>query len=381
MIGRFRRTFARHATNYRGWRTDRNIVVIESDDWGSSCMPSAETLRKLVRRGVRVDRCHYTTFDALASEQDLEDLFSVLTEFRDKNKNHPPITANAVMMNPDYDRIRGSGFREYCGEPFTETLKKYPAHARSFSLWKQGVSEGLFFPQFHGREHLNVKSWMKSLKRSDSTNRAIFEDEMFWPGSAEEERGGVSLRAAFDTDDLTEMDHHGSIIRDGLKQFEELFGYSSKSFIAPNFVYHPDLNKTLFENGVQYLQGMKYQKLPVAGSEKRKMLRRIHGRKNEYGQINLIRNCVFEPSQHPKSYDSVSNCLKGVENAFFWKKPAVITAHRLNFIGYIDPENRERNLKLFRELLKMMLHRWPNIEFMTSSELGDLIAESIQPSS
>ena len=376
MIGRLRQTIARHATNYRGWRTDRKIVVIESDDWGSTCMPSAETFRKLVNRGVRVDHCPYTSYDALASEQDLEDLFSVLTEFRDRNRNHPAITANVVMMNPDYGRIRSSGFREYFGVPFTETLKKYPAHARSFSLWKQGKSEGIFFPQFHGREHLHIKSWMKSLTNSESTNRAIFEEEMFWPGSAEEERGGVRPRAAFDAEDLTEIDHHSVIIRDGLKQFEDLFGYKSESFIAPNFVYHPDLNRTLAENGVKYLQGMKYQKLPFAGSEKRMMLRRIHGRKNEWGQFNLIRNCVFEPSQHPEYHDTVNHCLKGIENAFLWKKPAVITAHRLNFIGYIDPENRERNLKLFRELLKRMLHRWPDIEFMTSSELGDVIAES-----
>jgi hypothetical protein len=376
MFGRLRQSIARHATNYRGWRTDRKIVVIESDDWGSTCMPSADTFRKLVKRGIRVDQCPYTSYDALASEQDLEDLFSVLTEFRDSNKNHPSITANVVMMNPDYGRIRSSGFREYFGEPFTETLKKYPEHARSFSLWKQGESEGIFFPQFHGREHFHINSWMKSLTNGGSTNRAIFEEEMFWPGSAEEEKGGVSHRAAFDAEDLAEIDHHSVILRDGLKQFDDLFGYRSKSFIAPNFVYHPELNSTLAENGVQYLQGMKYQKLPVAGSGNRKMLRRFHGRKNEWGQFSLIRNCVFEPSQYTESHDTVSHCLKDIENAFLWKKPAVITAHRLNFIGYIVPENRDRNLKLFRELLKKMLQRWPDIEFMTSSELGSVIDES-----
>jgi hypothetical protein len=48
----------------------------------------------------------------------------------------------------------------------------------------------------------------------------------------------------------------------------------------------------------------------------------------------------------------VGECLKDIQNAFFWKKPAIITSHRLNFIGFIHPENRERNLKQFRELLR-----------------------------
>ena len=376
MTRRFRRTLGRHATNYRGWRTDRKIVVIESDDWGSSSMPSANTYQKLLQGGLRVDQCPYTRYDALASEQDLEDLFSVLKEFRDRSNTPPVVTANVVMMNPDYGKIRESGFHHYHGEPFTETLKKYPAHGRSYSLWGQGTSEGLFFPQFHGREHLNVNAWMKKLEGGNHANRTLFETDMFWPGSAEEERCGVSLRAAFDAEDLSEVEDHRKIIREGLEQFKDLFGYRSKSFIAPNFVFHPDLNKTLSDESVRYIQGMKYQKLPLAGAEKRDMLRRHHGQLNEYGQVSLIRNCVFEPSQKPESHDSVGECLKGIQNAFFWKKPAIITAHRLNFIGYIVPENRERNLKLLRELLKKMLRRWPDIEFMNSAELGDLIAES-----
>lgn len=379
MIGKIRSTLARHAVNYRGWRTERKIIVIESDDWGSTCMPSAAAFQKLVRKGIRVDRCPYTSYDALASEQDLEDLFSVLAGFRGRNNTSPVFTANAVMMNPDFEKIRSAGFTDYYGEPFTETLKRYPKHSGSFALWEKGIREGLFYPQFHGREHLNVKGWMKSLEKRDSIYRAIFDEEMYWPGSAEEEKGGVSLRAAFDADDLNELDLHRDILRDGLKQFQKMFGTTSESFIAPNFVYHSDLDKTLLENGVRFIQGMKYQKLPLAGDAERKMIRRIHGHKNGLGQMNLVRNCVFEPSQYPESFDSVGHCLKGIKNAFLWKKPAIITAHRLNFIGYIDPQNRERNLALLRSLLKNIVKLWPDAEFLTSPELGKLMLSEGKP--
>ncbi|PWN07805.1 hypothetical protein [Rhodohalobacter mucosus] len=376
MLRDFSRILAMHATNYRGWRTDRKIVVIESDDWGSACMPSLDVFQRLVQRGIRVDRCPYTSFDALASEEDLEDLFSALMEFRDKNGSHPVITANAVMMNPDFEKIRSSGFMEYHGEPFTETLKKYPRHDRSFSLWKQGMSDKLFAPQFHGREHLNVKAWMQAMQKRDSVERAVFNENMFWAGSGEEQKGHLSIRAAFDLKDLSDLDTHREILRDGLTQFEHLFGYKSESFIAPNFIYHPDLNQPLAEKGVRLLQGMKYQLLPIEDHEKRKMVRRIQGKQNELGQFDLVRNCVFEPSQKADNYDNIGTCMKGIWNAFFWKKPAIITAHRLNFIGYIHPGNREKNLALFRALLKKMLKRWPDIEFMTSRELGTLMSNS-----
>ena len=46
----------------------------------------------------------------------------------------------------------------------------------------------------------------------------------------------------------------------------------------------------------------------------------------------------------------------------------------MNYIGFLHPENREKSLRKLEELLVRMLKRWPDIEFMTSSELGDLIA-------
>ena len=67
--------------------------------------------------------------------------------------------------------------------------------------------------------------------------------------------------------------------------------------------------------------------------------------------------------------------MKEIEIAFRWNKPAVISSHRVNYIGYLHPENRERSLKQLSELLSRMLKKWPDIEFMTSSELGDLIAK------
>lgn len=56
------------------------------------------------------------------------------------------ITANCAVANPDFDKIEASGYQNYYYEPFTETLKKYPEHQRSFELWQEGIKEKIFSP-------------------------------------------------------------------------------------------------------------------------------------------------------------------------------------------------------------------------------------------
>lgn len=298
-------------------------------------------------------------------------MFELLDSFRDHRGRPPAITANCVTANPDFAAIREQSFGEYRYEPITETFKRYPNHAGVFQLWKEGMDRDLFFPQFHGREHLNAEYWMKELRRGNPALRAAFDREC-WIYD-EKMNGRINLQASLDTEHIGSLVHHREILSEGLELFETLFGFRSRSYIANNFICHTDLYETLKEDGVEYIQGMKYQLHPILSGKRREMIRRYMGEKNRFGQIHLVRNCVFEPSQKPVNFDNIGECLKDISNAFFWKKPAIITAHRLNFVGFLRPENREKNLGLFKELLTSVLRRWPNVEFMSSPELGDLI--------
>lgn len=364
-----------HLANLPGWRTNRKIVVIESDDWGSIRMPSKEAYHSLLNAGIRVDICPYNRYDSLASQEDLQALFEVLRLFKDKNGNHPVITANTVVANPDFDKIKASGFQEYHYEPFTETLKRYPRHGNAFDLWQQGISEKIFWPQFHGREHVNIPLWLNFLQKGHPAFLKAFEFGLWGLGPEIIKSGNINIQASFDATEQEELENHKSVIEEGLELFEKMFGFKSQSFIANNFIWDPRLNRVLTENGVFVLQGMKYQKLPLLGLAKRKMIRHFTGKRNGHGQVYLVRNCIFEPTQYP-DIDSVSTCLKDISTAFFWRNPAIITAHRLNFIGTIDERNRNENLKMLKKLLAEIVRCWPEVEFMTSDKLGELIVGS-----
>lgn len=93
------------------------------------------------------------------------------------------------------------------------------------------------------------------------------------------------------------------------------------------------------------------------------------------GLIYLMRNVFFEPSQSNVS-DTVGECMTRINQAFRWGKAAVICAHRLNFIGSIDKSNTDRNLPMFKELLRRIVKQWPDVEFMSSDQLGNLIEKS-----
>ena len=44
-------------------------------------------------------------------------------------------------------------------------------------------------------------------------------------------------------------------------------------------------------------------------------------------------------------------------------------------MGALNEENRRNNLKLLDELLRRILNKWPDVEFMTSDQLGEMIAD------
>lgn len=371
-----KKTITHNLLNIPGWHTRRHIVVIESDDWGSIRMPSREVYDEFINRGIRVDRDPYCRYDGLATAKDLSKLFEVLTSVRDKDGNPAILTADTVVVNPDFRKIKDSDFKEYFYEPFTTTLNNSHRHEGTFELWQQGMKAGVFRPQLHGREHLNVKKWMRMLQAGDELTRTAFDLGTFGLTSAVDARINNNYMGAFNSGTKEDIEDYKTIIRDAADLFEQILGYRSLSFIAPTYALHTDLEDCLCNVGVKYLQGLITQKIPHGDDcdiEFRK--RNFQGKRSQSGLIYLMRNVFFEPSQYASS-DIVGECLQRIGQAFRWGKAAVICAHRLNFIGSIDSNNADVNLPLFKELLQKIVKQWPDVEFMSSDQLGNVIENS-----
>lgn len=365
------RTLLRHLSNIPGWRTKRKIVVIESDDWGSIRMPSLQAFESLQQAGIDVtsgDSLRYNKNDTLASAEDLEALYDTLRSVRKQFGKQPVFTAVSLTANPDFEKIRSSGFQDYHYEPFPTTLERYGKFS-AFGLWKQGIKEHLFVPEFHGREHLNVAQWMRALQQGDQETRKAFEFGCW----GIKPKNGNTYQAAFYLDQPEDLEIHKKAIDEGLHLFKELHGYAASFFVPPNGPINNTLHQPAAENGIRFISTSKVQQESLGNGETKK---RYHwlGQKNKWGQRYLTRNAFFEPNA--KSKDWVDSCLKEVEIAFQWHKPAVISSHRANYIGGLNENNRKESLKALHELLSTICQRWQDVEFMTSTELGELIEKN-----
>jgi hypothetical protein len=222
-------------------------------------------------------------------------------------------------------------------------------------------------PQFHGREHVNVVRWMGALRERTPEIMFTFENETTFSGD-----GDYNYMEVLDYNSHSDIHLMNESLAEGLDMFEELFGFSSVSFIPPCYTWDGSMEETLHKGGVKFIQGLIIQQVPTGRFGHYKKKYHFLGSRNAYGQYYLVRNCFFEPALSVNT-DEVDNCLARIAIAFRWNKPAIISSHRINYIGAIDTDNRSRNLKKLKQLLQAIILKWPEVEFLTTDRLGDLI--------
>jgi hypothetical protein len=372
MFTKIKSKVAENASNIPGWRTNRKIVVIESDDWGMIRMASKKAYTNFAKKNYPVQNCEYNRNDALESNDDLELLLDVLQSVKDINGNSAILTTNNIVANPDFEKIKAAGFKQYYYEPFTETLSRYPAHDRVMALHREGIENKLLQPQLHGREHVNVTNWMKALQQMETIALDAFEENMFTVSKGENSSCKKEYLDSFGTFSNNALQQLELVIKEAADLFEKIWGFRSSSIIAPCYTWHPEAEKYFYQNGIRYIQGGRVQNVPNLQGSGYQRKRHYTGQQNKLGQIYLVRNAVFEPCSN-LGFDWVGSCLKEIKNSFLWGKPAIISSHRVNFIGYLNSQNRSENLNLFTNLLKNIKQRWPQVEFLSSDQLGDLI--------
>lgn len=365
----------RNLTNYLGWKTQRKLVIFESDDWGSIRMPSNQARKRLIQVGAVSSSDPYALYDSLESNRDIQQLTDILTTFRDKNDNYPIFTLNFILGNPDFEEIKRCNYEKYSFKPFYITYKEYPDHSEALDLIKFGIEKKVFESEFHGREHVNVERWLRHLKLQNTHANSAFNENCFFFKTESSLSQGKSIFAAFDLDRHNYATTIKNSLKEGFELFMDLFQKEPKSLIAPNYIWNENVEILAKDFGFSTIQGTKYQNLPVIGDSSYKRVYRYTGKQSSRGLYNTVRNCYFEPSSNLDRNKTVSVALKQIENAFYWNTPAIISTHRLNYLGYLNPKNRETNLELLSTLLGAILKKWPDVEFVSSTELANILDE------
>jgi hypothetical protein len=353
-----------HKTNSKGKKIAGKYLIIESDDWGAIRTPSKKVMNNFSDKGFDISNSVYKK-DSLESNEDVDMLCNVLANFKDSNGNPLKFTTNTIMANPDFEKIKNSDYLQYFYEPLQHTFSQYPAHDKVLQKWIQAINNNLFVPQFHGREHLQINRWLKMLQSGNTNALYSFSQGATYSGKAD-----YSFMEAFDWDDTSDIELHKSIITDGLQLFKEMFGFASASFIAPCYNWDPSLSTHLVNQDISIIQGARFQFAPTGTFEKYQLIPHYFGQQLN-GLTYNVRNCFLEPSLQA-SKDWVDSCLGEIQAAFMWNKPAVICSHRINYIGFIDEKNRERGLRDLQAVIKAVLKKWPDVQFIATNQLADI---------
>lgn len=358
---------------WRGFHTERHLVVIESDDWGSIRMPSAEVYRKLQKAGDHPENDAFLRNDCLENVTDLTALFAVLTSTKDKNGSPAVVTANFAMANPDFDKIDPIN-GTYFFELFTDTYKRYYPDQDVFSCVQDGIKSSCFVPQLHCREHMNVNRWMSDLKQQKSDTVLAFQNHMIGIGAAFSQENPFGYMDAFNSN-FTSGAELSNIVHEAMGIFENTFGKKSETFVASCFVWDDSLEKSLAGVGVRGIQSGCWQNIPVGIENGNAMKRRLRflGQKNRIGQVYTVRNCAYEPAYQQNPTKSAKECYDQIMRAFRNRKPAIINSHRFNYIGSINRENACENLKGLSWLLHTIMKNIPDVEFISTPELLRII--------
>lgn len=362
--------------NLPGTKTKRKLVVIYVDDYGSIRVRDKQAYNNLLKAGLAVNKTRYG-YDTLCTTEDLQMLFDVLTSVKDKNGHHAVFTPFANIANPDFERIKNSGFQQYYREPFTETMKRLgSAYDGAYQLWKQGIDSGIFCPEYHGTEHISVWKFMKALQEGHKSTVLSFENESVASPFFPDEPKIDHATAVFDIVKASDNDSLKTDIKVGLDMFEELLGYRAVQFTPGAAIYSPLLHESLLQNGVKSIHVQRYKAYPLGDGKYEKTFL-YTGKKNAVSQRYIVRNCVFEPflDDRTQNLNAVNNCLLNIDAAFRMHAPAMVSTHRVNFAGAIESIHRDESLRMLNELLHEIEKRWPDVEFVSGATMDKILFE------
>ena len=366
---------ANHLKNIPGWRTKRKLVVISVDDYGNVRLDSKKALENLEKVNIPFES-RFDKFDTLETREDLEALYEVLSSVKDKNGNSATFTPYSLSCNIDFEAMADNNYSEYVSEilPITfekNALKDSKAYSGAWKLWQEGIEKGLMKPQFHGREHFNLHIFNDLLIKQDQDFlKVIKQNSHVSVPSHNNYKNGWT--AAYSFDQIKETEPFLNNVTEGLKAFKEVYGYDSKVFTPPAQQFPLHLELELRDLGVLYIDRPRSLKRHLGNGQFQMEKHKLGGGTD---MTELVRNVVFEPT-HNRGFNWVDFTFKQVEAAFRMNKPAHISSHRVNYCGHINEENRKVGLTALKQLLDKIVKRWPDVEFVSADQLGDMIANN-----
>ena len=327
-------------------RFKEKYIIIESDDWGLQQSIDEGGIEYLKRKYGKEQFTRWTT-DALETVDDISRLFEVLNEYKTDFEKPPIITANFITHNIDY-----SNSRELLFKPMSEVLGN---RSTALSvLYREGIRDGLLFPQLHGYSHYNInklKVFFNTIEGKELFDCGFLTGESTLKGKLNKFRGEL-----IGSNHLVEKHFNYAV-----NEFISFFGIKPKTIIPPHFILDLEILPLIKKNGIEGIQASNR----LVDSRKKRLRKPFFRKISDI--IWMPRNARLDP--HPDYNFYANNCFNRIKDAFESKMPAIIDCHRVNFAGNYNRKYRDRSLDELHILLSKVKNNWPGVKFITTADL------------
>lgn len=324
-------------------------IIIESDDWGLERALRSESVNKLKKK-YGENKLSRWTLDSLETSEDLNELYDLLENYKNKFENHPVITANFITHNINYSDNENLNFI-----PISKGFNIESEDVRN--LYKTGIKNNYIFPQLHGYSHYNLSELGKYFYTEEGKEAFV---NKFLTGKSTI-RGNFSFLQG----EMSEENSETVKFKNASEEFNNLFGFYSKTFIPPTFIIDFKFIKLLKENNISLVQSSNRL---IDSGKRRYKFPYFQKRKGLYWSV---RNARLDP--HPDYNFNHEQCLISIEKSFENKSPAVIDFHRVNFAGRYNPEYRSRTMSELKLLFNNIYDKWPEVKFINTQKLNDIL--------
>jgi hypothetical protein len=329
----------------------RPIVVIQSDDWGRVGVPGIEALERVKAAGANVGASGWDRY-GLETAGDLESLGELLASFADRDGNAPCMTANFVMANADFSRMREERYASFRWIAITDGFPE-PWNENLMPAYRDLIRCNLFEPALHGFTHFNTQVMMACLREdSDRGRRArlLAENDIPYLASYTPEYN-FALTIRDGDERFMDDDYQSSWVATGARLFTEAFGHRPLTACAPGYRSNDVTQRLWRDAGIESLQTVGPRAISMTA-----------------GAVRVERNVAFEPVLG--GGDVVARAMDAVRRAVRRGAPIVICSHSINYITRFTA-GAERGRALLKTFLRAMLDEFPDLRFANTRSLVD----------
>ncbi len=328
----------------QGGKLHAKIVVIESDDWGMERAMDEQAMAHAEKKYSKANFTRWTT-DALETTEDIDLVCNLLANYANQFQNKPVITANFITHNIDYASPETCQFKSIASlDP--QLIGKY----------QTAIASGHLYAELHGYSHFQHNQLLHYFASTEG--KVDFANRFFFAKTTIKNHLKF-LRGEFAKSNTYAKEN----FLQAVQVFKNVFGYSPKTFIAPNFILDDLFLDSIKNQGIHTLQSANRL---VSGKEAKLIVATFGFTENLFFSA---RNCRLDPHPHYQFY--ADQCIASIEKSFAANVPAVIDCHRVNFSGRFTPDYRNTTLNELKKVLDHLAAKHPDSLFLNSAQLKD----------